>query len=167
MRNMITRAMAATAFVAENDVVWVADAPMVMQDGADYVIGANAAYATNAANSVNATNVSADDEGVPANKDDTLASFLSHAALEAGEHQAIAGADALQMMTVHSAKGLEFHAVFISGMEEGLFPHENSLTEADGIEEERRLMYVALTRDRKSTRLNSSHIPLSRMPSSA
>ena len=53
------------------------------------------------------------------------------------------------MMTVHSAKGLEFHAVFISGMEEGLFPHENSLSEADGIEEERRLMYVALTRARR------------------
>ena len=80
---------------------------------------------------------------------DDLTAFLSHAALEAGEHQAIAGADALQLMTVHSAKGLEFHTVFVSGLEEGLFPHENSLTEADGIEEERRLMYVALTRARR------------------
>jgi DNA helicase-2/ATP-dependent DNA helicase PcrA len=80
---------------------------------------------------------------------DELTAFLAHAALEAGEHQAQAGADALQLMTVHSAKGLEFHSVFVSGLEEGLFPHENSLTEADGIEEERRLMYVALTRARR------------------
>jgi DNA helicase-2/ATP-dependent DNA helicase PcrA len=82
---------------------------------------------------------------------DELTAFLSHAALEAGEHQAEAGTDALQLMTVHSAKGLEFHSVFVSGMEEGLFPHENSLKSADGedVEEERRLMYVALTRARR------------------
>jgi DNA helicase-2/ATP-dependent DNA helicase PcrA len=80
---------------------------------------------------------------------DELSAFLAHAALEAGDHQAEAGTDALQLMTVHSAKGLEFHSVFVSGLEEGLFPHENSLTEADGIEEERRLMYVALTRARR------------------
>ena len=77
-----------------------------------------------------------------------LGSFLSHAALEAGEHQAGEGDDALQLMTVHSAKGLEFNAVFISGLEEGLFPHENSAIEEKGLEEERRLMYVALTRAR-------------------
>ncbi|MEO8164491.1 MAG: 3'-5' exonuclease, partial [Betaproteobacteria bacterium] len=80
---------------------------------------------------------------------DALAAFLAHASLEAGEHQAVAGADALQLMTVHSAKGLEFHAVFITGLEEGLFPHENSISEQDGLEEERRLMYVALTRARR------------------
>src|SRR5688500_5322224 len=67
-----------------------------------------------------------------------LAAFLSHASLEAGEHEAGAGEDALQLMTVHSAKGLEFSAVFISGLEEGLFPHENSMLEDGGIEEERR-----------------------------
>jgi DNA helicase-2/ATP-dependent DNA helicase PcrA len=78
-----------------------------------------------------------------------LAAFLSHASLEAGDNQAEAGQDALQMMTVHAAKGLEFDAVFITGLEEGLFPHENSLTEQDGLEEERRLMYVAITRARR------------------
>ncbi len=88
-------------------------------------------------------------EGVGIDEPDELTAFLAHAALEAGERQALAGDDALQLMTVHSAKGLEFHSVFISGMEEGLFPHDNSLTEADGIDEERRLMYVALTRARR------------------
>ncbi len=78
-----------------------------------------------------------------------LAGFLSHASLEAGDNQAEAGQDALQLMTVHAAKGLEFHAVFITGLEEGLFPHENSLNEMDGLEEERRLMYVAITRARR------------------
>ncbi|MFZ6649121.1 UvrD-helicase domain-containing protein [Undibacterium sp. TJN25] len=78
-----------------------------------------------------------------------LSAFLSHASLEAGDNQAQAGQDALQLMTVHSAKGLEFDAVFISGLEEGLFPHENSAKEEGGVEEERRLMYVAITRARK------------------
>ena len=78
-----------------------------------------------------------------------LAAFLAHAALEAGDNQAQAGQDAIQLMTVHSAKGLEFDCVFITGLEEGLFPHENSATEIDGLEEERRLMYVAITRARK------------------
>jgi len=78
-----------------------------------------------------------------------LAGFLSHASLEAGENQAAEGQDALQLMTVHSAKGLEFQAVFITGLEEGLFPHENSMQELDGLEEERRLMYVAITRARR------------------
>jgi DNA helicase-2/ATP-dependent DNA helicase PcrA len=78
-----------------------------------------------------------------------LTAFLTHAALEAGDNQAQNGQDAIQMMTVHAAKGLEFDAVFITGLEEGLFPHENSLNEADGVEEERRLMYVAITRARK------------------
>jgi DNA helicase-2/ATP-dependent DNA helicase PcrA len=78
-----------------------------------------------------------------------LAAFLVHAALEAGDNQAQAGEDAVQMMTIHSAKGLEFDCVFISGLEEGLFPHENSASDLDGLEEERRLMYVAITRARK------------------
>ncbi len=78
-----------------------------------------------------------------------LAAFLTHAALESGDNQAQAGKDAVQMMTVHAAKGLEFDAVFITGLEEGLFPHENSLASHEGLEEERRLMYVAITRARK------------------
>ena len=77
-----------------------------------------------------------------------LPAFLAHASLESGENQAAEGADALQLMTVHSAKGLEFQAVFITGLEEGLFPHEQSVMEDEGLEEERRLMYVAITRAR-------------------
>src|SRR6202043_3225866 len=91
------------------------------------------------------------------NLGDPLISFLSHAALEAGETQAAEGRPALQLMTVHSAKGLEFHTVFVTGLEEGLFPHENSLSEYDGIEEERRLAYVAITRARR--RLYLTHAP--------
>ena len=86
---------------------------------------------------------------------DPLTAFLTHAALEAGEHQAGEGQDALQMMTVHSAKGLEFDVVFMTGLEEGLFPHEQSVTEREGLEEERRLAYVAITRARH--RLYLSH----------
>ncbi|MBK9440775.1 MAG: UvrD-helicase domain-containing protein [Comamonadaceae bacterium] len=84
-----------------------------------------------------------------------LAAFLTHAALEAGDNQAQAGQDAIQLMTVHASKGLEFDCVFITGIEEGLFPHENSMSDRDGLEEERRLMYVAITRARK--RLYLSH----------
>ncbi len=78
-----------------------------------------------------------------------ILAFLSNAALESGENQAGAGEEALQMMTVHAAKGLEFDAVFLTGMEEGLFPSEYSLAERGGLEEERRLMYVAITRAKK------------------
>ena len=88
-------------------------------------------------------------------EDHSLAAFLTHAALESGERQAEAGVAAIQLMTVHAAKGLEFHAVFLSGLEEGLFPHDNSRNERDGLEEERRLMYVAITRARR--RLYLSH----------
>jgi DNA helicase-2/ATP-dependent DNA helicase PcrA len=84
-----------------------------------------------------------------------LTAFLTHAALEAGDNMAQAGQDAVQLMTVHAAKGLEFDCVFITGMEEGLFPHENAMSDRDGLEEERRLMYVAITRARD--RLYLSH----------
>jgi DNA helicase-2/ATP-dependent DNA helicase PcrA len=85
-----------------------------------------------------------------------LAAFLAHASLEAGENQAGEGSDAVQLMTVHAAKGLEFDAVFITGLEEGLFPHENSIAEPEGLEEERRLMYVAITRARRRLYLSFS-----------
>ncbi|HEX9844151.1 MAG TPA: 3'-5' exonuclease, partial [bacterium] len=72
--------------------------------------------------------------------------FLAHAALEAGEGQAAAWEDCVQMMTLHSAKGLEFPVVFICGLEDGLFPHQRTMTDPEGLEEERRLFYVGMTR---------------------
>ncbi|HKU14493.1 MAG TPA: UvrD-helicase domain-containing protein [Steroidobacteraceae bacterium] len=78
-----------------------------------------------------------------------LASFLSHAVLESGEDQADAWEDSVQMMTLHSAKGLEFPVVFLCGMEDGLFPHTRSTTDLEGLEEERRLCYVGTTRAMK------------------
>ncbi len=78
-----------------------------------------------------------------------LQAFLSHAALEAGEGQGNAWDDCVQLMTLHSAKGLEFPLVFLCGMEEGLFPHQMSAQEPGRLEEERRLCYVGITRARK------------------
>ena len=78
-----------------------------------------------------------------------LDSFLAHAALEAGERQASADEDCVQLMTLHSAKGLEFPLVIMTGMEENLFPHAMSLEEPGKLEEERRLCYVGITRARK------------------
>ena len=78
-----------------------------------------------------------------------ILAFLSNAALESGENQAGEGEEAVQLMTVHAAKGLEFDTVFLTGMEEGRFPSELSLAERGGLQEERRLMYVAITRARK------------------
>ena len=102
---------------------------------------------------INAAASFVDDDGVVMGhqaEGGALVSFLTHASLEAGEHQAGEGQEAVQLMTVHSAKGLEFDVVFISGLEQGLFPHENSVAQGqEGLEEERRLMYVALTRARQ------------------
>jgi DNA helicase-2/ATP-dependent DNA helicase PcrA len=98
---------------------------------------------------INAAATFVDDEGA-IGEGGALASFLAHASLEAGEHQAGEGQEAVQLMSVHAAKGLEFDVVFITGLEQGLFPHENSVNEGkDGVEEERRLMYVAVTRARQ------------------
>ncbi|MCW8933493.1 MAG: DNA helicase II [Gammaproteobacteria bacterium] len=79
---------------------------------------------------------------------DSLTAFLTHAALEAGEGQAEAWEDCVQLMTLHSAKGLEFPLVFMCGMEEGLFPHQRSAEEEGRLQEERRLCYVGITRAR-------------------
>ncbi len=77
---------------------------------------------------------------------DVLSAFIDKAALDAGDTQAGAGEDAVQLMTLHSAKGLEFPTVFITGLEEGLFPHKMSMDTQSGLEEERRLCYVGITR---------------------
>ena len=89
-----------------------------------------------------------------------LAAFLTHAALESGDNQAQAGQEAVQLMTVHAAKGLEFDCVFVTGLEEGLFPSERSLADHEGLEEERRLMYVAITRARQRLYLSHSQTRL-------
>ncbi|MCK4587214.1 MAG: ATP-binding domain-containing protein, partial [Gammaproteobacteria bacterium] len=80
---------------------------------------------------------------------DELSAFLSHAALEAGDAQSDASQDSVQLMTLHSAKGLEFPIVFLCGVEEGLFPHSMSLEEPGRLAEERRLCYVGITRARQ------------------
>ncbi|MEO8998609.1 MAG: 3'-5' exonuclease, partial [Rhodanobacter sp.] len=78
-----------------------------------------------------------------------LSAFLSHATLEAGENQGEAWDDCVQLMTLHSAKGLEFPVVFLVGMEEGLFPSQRSVDDEGRLEEERRLAYVGITRARE------------------
>jgi DNA helicase-2/ATP-dependent DNA helicase PcrA len=75
-----------------------------------------------------------------------LMAFLSHAVLESGEGQAEEWEDCVQMMTLHTAKGLEFPVVFLCGLEDGLFPHQRSIMDVQGLEEERRLCYVGATR---------------------
>jgi DNA helicase-2/ATP-dependent DNA helicase PcrA len=88
-----------------------------------------------------------------------LQSFLSHAALEAGETQGEAWDDCVQLMTLHSAKGLEFPLVFMAGMEDGLFPHQRSVEDAGGrLQEERRLCYVGMTRARESLCLSYAEV---------
>ena len=86
----------------------------------------------------------------PADEMTPLDAFLSHAALGAGEGQADAWEDCVQLMTMHSAKGLEFPLVFLCGMEDGLFPHQRSLADPQGLEEERRLCYVGITRAKRT-----------------
>ena len=101
---------------------------------------------------VRVVEASAEDETL-----DPLTSFLAHAALEAGERQAGAGEDCVQLMTLHAAKGLEFPVVFLAGMENGLFPHVRAVDEGN-LEEERRLCYVGLTRARQQLYLSYAEV---------
>lgn len=90
-----------------------------------------------------------------------LTAFLDKAALDAGDTQAEESEDAVQLMTLHSAKGLEFQLVFLAGLEEGLFPHKMSMDSLNGLEEERRLCYVGITRAK--SKLYLSHAESRRM----
>ena len=93
-------------------------------------------------------------------EDDELSpiqSFLAHAVLESGENQASEWQESVQLMTMHSAKGLEFPLVFIAGMEDGLFPHTRSQLDPGGLEEERRLCYVAVTRSMRELYISYSN----------
>ncbi len=101
------------------------------------------------------------DEDLDTTSSNFLAAFLDQAALDAGESQAAADEDAVQLMTLHSAKGLEFDLVFLVGMEEGLFPHKMSMDDLAGLEEERRLAYVGITRAKH--KLYLSHAESRRM----
>ncbi len=94
----------------------------------------------------------------PAEGLDPLSSFLAHAALEAGDAEAEAWEDCVQLMSLHSAKGLEFPLVFLTGLEEGLFPHQRSVEEPGRLEEERRLCYVGMTRARKELVLTYAEV---------
>jgi DNA helicase II / ATP-dependent DNA helicase PcrA len=96
-----------------------------------------------AANSFDESELNVDDD---LTSNTILAAFLDQAALDAGDAQAAENEDAVQLMTLHSAKGLEFPLVFMAGMEEGLFPHKMSMDNINGLEEERRLCYVGITR---------------------
>jgi DNA helicase-2/ATP-dependent DNA helicase PcrA len=136
---------AAENFVREADLA--VDAPFRDQRPEDRDQGVPETRETTAAD--DGTAVGAESVAAEEGATDPLTAFLAHAALEAGETQAAEGRPALQLMTIHAAKGLEFHTVFVTGLEEGLFPHENSLNEMAGVEEERRLMYVAVTRARR------------------
>jgi DNA helicase-2/ATP-dependent DNA helicase PcrA len=87
-----------------------------------------------------------DEEEIDVSASSFLAAFLDQASLDAGDTQAEESDDAVQLMTLHSAKGLEFQLVFLTGLEEGLFPHKMSMDNLAGLEEERRLCYVGITR---------------------
>jgi len=101
------------------------------------------------------------EEAMQEQPESPLNAFLAHTALESGEDRGGGGEDAVQLMTMHAAKGLEFPVVFLTGMEEGLFPHSRSMQSEAELEEERRLCYVGITRAMKE--LNLSYAEVRRM----
>ena len=98
------------------------------------------------------------EEGMQESPVSPLNAFLAHAALESGEDRSGEGEDAVQLMTMHAAKGLEFPVVFLTGMEEGLFPHSRSMQSEKELEEERRLCYVGITRAMKELNLSYAEV---------
>ncbi len=98
------------------------------------------------------------EEAMEDRPDSPLNAFLAHAALESGEDRGEGGEDAVQLMTMHAAKGLEFPVVFLTGMEEGLFPHSRSMQSEAELEEERRLCYVGITRAMKELNLSYAQV---------
>jgi DNA helicase-2/ATP-dependent DNA helicase PcrA len=155
---------ALAGFHALVDALAVEIADMPLQEKIDHVLarsGLRAHYAAESKGSLDSRTDNLDelvsvasrfvqrDDDEEAASSSELVAFLSYAALEAGEGQAQAGEDGVQLMTLHSAKGLEFPLVFLAGLEEGLFPSGRSLEESGRLEEERRLAYVGITRARQ------------------
>ncbi len=136
-------------------------APLELQDKVDHVIHASGLIEyfkkdkgekgeTRVENLFELVSAAKSFEPDPAEEMSPLDEFLAHAALEAGEGQADAWEDCVQLMTMHSAKGLEFPLVLLTGMEDGLFPHQRSIADPQGLEEERRLCYVGITRAKQT-----------------
>lgn len=147
IENLNELVSAAAAFAAEANVSGLPAGVVIVSEAQTVVVDLTSADSDIASASIAEDSFASTEGGFGGLS--PLTAFLSHASLEAGDNQAQAGQDAVQLMTVHAAKGLEFDAVFITGLEEGLFPHENSILEQSGLEEERRLMYVAITRARE------------------
>jgi DNA helicase-2/ATP-dependent DNA helicase PcrA len=152
------------AFHALVDALSAETAELSLQDKIDHVLmrsGLRAHYAAESKGSLDSRTENLDelvsvasrfvqrDDDEEAAALSELVAFLSYASLEAGEGQTQAGEDGVQLMTLHSAKGLEFPLVFLAGLEEGLFPNAKSAEEVGRLEEERRLAYVGITRARQ------------------